>query len=115
MTVIRAGGGVSWFFTPVLVNIPNTSYLDIEASCTNNPFQLEIYGSSDRYYIYKIYFICTDTGYFIIHKQYVCTVVLELKKQTSIISVKVHVFLHSIGRERITRSHKIQPINNKIS
>ena len=65
MTVILAGGGVSWFFTPSL-NLPSTSYLDIEASCTNNPFQLEIDGSSDRY-IYKRYFIYTDTGYFITH------------------------------------------------
>ncbi|CAB4021380.1 Ephrin type-B receptor 1, partial [Paramuricea clavata] len=47
ITVIRAGSGASWFFTPMLANTPNTSYLDIEAACTNNPFRLEIYGSSD--------------------------------------------------------------------
>ena len=37
--------GASWFITPLL-NLPNTSYLEIEASCNNSPCQFEIYGTN---------------------------------------------------------------------
>ena len=43
-TELGPGGG-SWFITPLL-NLSNTSYLEIEASCNGNPCQLEIYGKS---------------------------------------------------------------------
>ena len=38
-------GGESWFVTPLL-NLSNTSYLDIEASCNYGPCQLQIYGTN---------------------------------------------------------------------
>ena len=37
-------GGASWFITPSL-NLPNTSYLEMESSCSNSPCQLEVYGT----------------------------------------------------------------------
>ena len=48
-------GGASWFITPPL-NLPNTSYLDMEASCNYSPCQLEIYGTS-RYSLRNFQFI----------------------------------------------------------
>ena len=44
ITVVKPGGA-SWFITPWL-NLPNTSYLDMEASCNRRPCQFEIFGTN---------------------------------------------------------------------
>ena len=92
------------------MNTPNTSYLDIEASCTNNPFQLEIYGTSDRYYITNdILFVRIQIVSYTVHA--VCSFDTEETNHYYSQFVFSCISLdESVPRE----SHEIRPTNNKI-